>query len=254
MQNLHVEPIAALTDNYIWLLADADRRAVLVDPGESEPVLGRLRDQRMTPVAILLTHHHADHVGGVAGIKRAFPQVIVIAPQDDRISIVDRRVGDGDRLVLAGRFEFDVLAVPGHTLTHVAYVGHDLLFSGDTLFGAGCGRLFEGTPAQMLASLDRLTALSDEVRVCCGHEYTAANLRFAKSIEVDNYDLDARIDEVSRLRATGRPSLPSTIRIERATNPFLRIDAQRIVEATGGPGRPRVERFAELRRRKDDFR
>ena len=168
---------------------------------------------------------------------------------------MDICVGDGDRVKVPGtEFAFDVIAVPGHTLSHQAYVGHGLLFSGDTLFNAGCGRLFEGTPAQMLASLDRLSELPEDTRVCCGHEYTLGNLAFAATIEPGNRKIQERIKEVCQMRAEEQPSLPSVLSGELSYNPFLRIDQTDLIAALGGEGRSRSERFAELRRRKDAFK
>lgn len=255
MTTLNVLAIPALSDNYIWLLADPAGRAVLVDPGDATPALQVLARDRLQLVAILLTHHHPDHIAGVADLTTAFPAAQVIAPVDERIAGVDHRVSDGDRIAIPGMaLHFDVLSVPGHTLSHVAYHGDGLLFSGDTLFSAGCGRLFEGTPAQMLASLDRLAALPASTRVCCGHEYTAANLAFARNIEPDNVALEMRSAEVQAMRAAGQPSLPSTLTSELACNPFLRIDQPAVIAALDGAGQSRSERFGELRRRKDQFR
>jgi len=163
------------------------------------------------------------------------------------------RVGDGDRVELAApALAFDVLAIPGHTSSHIAFHGHGLLFCGDTLFSVGCGRLFEGTPAQMLASLDRLAALPGDTRVCCGHEYTLTNCAFARTLDPDNAALAARSAEVAALRERGAVTLPSSLADERACNPFLRVDSPALVAALGGSDR--VQRFAELRRRKDEFR
>ena len=252
---MHLIPLPALTDNYIWLLADAIGRAVLVDPGEAAPALNVLRQRSLELVAILLTHHHYDHIDGTAELRAAFPQAEVIGGYDPRFGDVDRRVAEGDRVEIgATDFVFQVIDVPGHTLSHVAFLGHGLLFCGDTLFSAGCGRLFEGTPAQMLASLDKLAALPEDTKVCCGHEYTLVNLAFAQGIEPDNEAIQRRYDEVRQLRAAQQPSLPSTMSSERACNPFLRIDEDAVIAAVDGAGQSRHERFAELRRRKDEFR
>jgi hydroxyacylglutathione hydrolase len=254
---MRLTPLPALADNYIWLLVDETGGAVVVDPGASGPVLAAA-DQGVRPMAVLLTHHHPDHVGGVADLLRRWPDLPVLAPCDDRITQATQRVADGERVELEG-WAFDVLAVPGHTRSHVAFHGHGLLFSGDTLFSLGCGRLFEGTPEQMLASLDRLAALPGETLVCCGHEYTLANAAFAQAVEPDNAALRHRAGEAARLRGAGEPSVPARLSDERDCNPFLRIDQPTVraaVVAHLGAEEPtdRIAVFAALRRWKDDFR
>lgn len=257
---LTVRPLRAFADNYIWLIESpaAPHHVVVVDPGDAAPVLAELGESGASLAAILLTHHHADHIGGVAALveRRAVP---VIGPDDSRIAHKTRTVRDGEHCELADLgLGFDILAVPGHTLSHIAFAGHGVLFSGDTLFSAGCGRLFEGTPSQMNASLDRLRALPPDTRIFCGHEYTAANLRFARAVEPGNPALIEHQAAVARLRALDAPSLPSRLGVERLINPFLRCDEPSIRSAAeahvghalAGP----ADVFGALRAWKDQFR
>lgn len=216
--------IPAFTDNYIWVLHDA-QRALVVDPGEAQGVLTWLEQQALQLDTILITHHHADHTGGVAALRQA-TGARVIGPTLETMPEPLQRVDDGDVVTALG-LKFQVMKVPGHTAGHVAFFcadsdGAPLLFCGDTLFSAGCGRLFEGTPAQMLHSLDRLSALPDATRVCCTHEYTLSNLKFAQAVEPHKTELAAYAAHCQQLRAQNFPTLPSSIGIERQINPFLR--------------------------------
>jgi hydroxyacylglutathione hydrolase len=252
-----LQPLPAFADNYIWTLRDSPVGApVVVDPGDAAPVLAWADGLGVAPAALLLTHHHPDHVGGAAALLARWPGLPVFAPADDRIDLPCRRVSDGD-VVQAGPWRFEVIEVPGHTSSHVAFHGHGLLFCGDTLFSLGCGRLSEGTPAQMLASLDRLAALPDDTLVCCGHEYTLANAVFAAAVDPDNPALRRRTEEARAMRDRDRPTLPATLAGERAANPFLRVDAPAVRDAVsaylGRAPDDRVETFAGLRRWKDGF-
>jgi hydroxyacylglutathione hydrolase len=253
---MHWVPVAALSDNYIWLVADDEGNAFVVDPGEAAPVQAALDERGWRLKAILLTHHHNDHIGGVSDLVRDH-DVEVYATADPRIQPKNHFVEDGDVITLESpKATFRVIAVPGHTSSHIAYFGEGFLFCGDTLFSVGCGRLFEGTPGQMLASLERFADLPPETLVCCAHEYTAANIRFALSVDPENGPLRLRRDEVARLRDEGRPSVPSRLADEFATNPFLRVDSDAIrrwVDTQGKESATRTERFAALRRAKDTF-
>lgn len=250
-------PLPALADNYIWTLQRDDGCALIVDPGEAAPVLAAAA-QGLRPVAILITHHHPDHIGGMAELRSRFSPYCV-GPSDERIAGLDCLVGHGDRVHLdALDIDFEVVGLPGHTLSHIAFHGEGLLFCGDTLFSLGCGRLFEGTPAQMVDSLDRITALPDDTLVCCGHEYTVANARFASDVDPDNPQLAARLAQAEEQRAAGLPTLPSRLGDERLANPFLRVDSDAIragvARHCGRVPASRVECFAALRRWKDAYR
>ena len=254
---MRLTALPALDDNYIWHLAAADGRWLVVDPGQAEPVMA-WAGAAAPPEAILLTHHHGDHVAGVEALRARWPRVPVHGPADPRIAgLVDRPVGDGDQ-VEAGPWRFDVLAVPGHTASHVAFHGAGLLFCGDTLFSLGCGRLFEGTPREMLGAMDRLSTLPPATGVCCGHEYTLANAAFARVVDPDNVALRRRQEEAIAMRHAARPTVPSTLAQELACNPFLRVDAPAVRAAVAvrepGAEADRVETFAALRRWKDGFR
>jgi hydroxyacylglutathione hydrolase len=249
-----LRPLPAFADNYIWTLSNDAGRTVIVDPGEAAPVLAAR--EGLHPVAVLLTHHHADHIGGVSELLQTWPDLQVIAPEDQRIGHANRTVHEGDEIEI-GEWRFRVIEIPGHTRSHIAFHGHGLLFCGDTLFSLGCGRLFEGTAAQMYDSLTKLAALRPESRICCGHEYTVNNSRFATVVEPGNLALRRRSEEARTMRNRGLPTLPSTLADELATNPFLRVDEPEIRESLharlGREPADSVEAFAELRRWKDGF-
>jgi hydroxyacylglutathione hydrolase len=258
--SIRVRPVRAFADNYIWLIESprAAGQIVAVDPGDASPVRAELTRSGASLAAILLTHHHPDHIGGVEDLLR-LGNVPVIGPDDARIPLRTRTVRDGERCALPELgLEFETLAVPGHTLSHIAFWGHGALFCGDTLFSAGCGRMFEGTPLQMNASLNRLRALPPETRMFCGHEYTAANLRFALTVDPTNRSALDYDDAVQRERAADRPTLPSAMARELLVNPFLRCDNPLVRSAAEAhAGRPLPEAcdvFAVLRAWKDSFR
>jgi len=253
-----IEPIPAFDDNYIWLLRLPDQDVcAVVDPGDAEPVLERLRRDGLRLDAVLITHHHGDHIGGLQSLRQAWPDAEVFGPEDRRIAGLTRVVGDGDRLQLQGLgLELEVLAVPGHTSTHIAYVGGGNLFCGDTLFAAGCGRVFDGTFVDLAASLRRLAALPAATRCYCAHEYTLANLGFARWVEPDSAPLAAATEAAEQRRSAGQPTVPTTLADELRVNPFLRTAEPPVIEAAerfagarlGGP----TEVFTALRRWKDE--
>ena len=254
---LEVTAVSAFQDNYIWLIHGPDRRVVIVDPGDAAPVHVALAAQQLEPAAIFVTHRHHDHIGGVAELA-ARHGVPVFGPAREAQEVVTEPCLDGNRVRPPGLdLEFGVLEIPGHTLGHIAFHGHGALFCGDTLFSAGCGRLFEGSPEQMSASLARLAALPAETRICCGHEYTLSNLRFAAAVEPDNAAIAAYREKAAALRAENRPTLPSQMARELEVNPFLRTSEAGIRRAaeqwSGTRLDDKVRVFAALRRWKDEF-
>jgi len=225
-------PLPAFRDNYIWALHDG-RHAVVVDPGDAAPVERFLAKKGLQLAAILVTHHHADHVGGIDTLLRRW-KVEVFGPAREAIPGLTRPLVEGDHIRLPElELELEVLEVPGHTLGHIAYLGSGFLLCGDTLFSAGCGRLFEGSAGQLQSSLAKLAALPPDTRVYCTHEYTLANLAFARRVEPGNAARDTYLARCEALRERGEPTLPSTIGLERAVNPFLRVDEPEIVGSVG---------------------
>lgn len=252
---LKVEPVRAFEDNYIWVLRDGPVAAV-VDPGDGEPVLEFLDREGLSLSAILATHHHGDHVGGNEELLARW-RVPVFGPRDPRIDTVTHPVGEGDEIEVPRLgLRMRVLEIPGHTRTHIGYYGSPGLFCGDTLFACGCGRLFEGTPQQMVQSLDKLAALPDETLVYCAHEYTLSNIRFALAVEPGNAALHERAGHERATRERDAPTLPSRIGLEKATNPFLRCTAPEVVAAARRHDPAAAERvavFAAIREWKNRF-
>jgi hydroxyacylglutathione hydrolase len=256
MAQLLIEQIPVLSDNYVYLAHEPAAGVTgVIDPAVAAPVLERLRDRGWRLDWIFTTHHHADHTGGNLELKNATGCKVAGARADaGRIPGIDLQLGEGDRFRL-GEAEAQVFETPGHTSGHISYWFEDAkaLFCADTLFSLGCGRLFEGTPAQMWNSLEKLARLPDDAVVWCGHEYTQSNARFALTVDPDNPALRKRAEEVDRLRAAGRPTVPSGLGEEKAANPFLRPADPAIRRQLGMEGAGDVEVFAELRRRKDRF-
>lgn len=255
--SVSVFPIKAFNDNYIWCLHNKTQCSV-VDPGDAAPVLAYCQDNQLTLSAIIITHHHWDHTGGIDALLAAFPNIPVYGPQNKNIKQITVRLSQGDdiELALLG-VKFSILEVPGHTLDHIAYYGDIGLFCGDTLFSAGCGRLFEGTPQQMFASLSKLTALPADTAVYCTHEYTMANIAFAEAVEPNNQALIDYKRWVNQQRAENTPTLPSNIQRELDVNPFLRCHSKELVanvsKNMGARLASEQTTFASLRSWKDNF-
>ncbi|EIC83228.1 hydroxyacylglutathione hydrolase [Serratia sp. M24T3] len=246
--------IPALQDNYIWLLDDQKGHCVIVDPGEAAPVLKTLAERNLTPSAIMLTHHHGDHVDGVSSIIKQFPAVKVYGPEETSSKGAKIILKNGDRVEIGG-VNWAIFATPGHTLGHISYYSAPYLFCGDTMFSGGCGRLFEGTPEQMYQSFQRLAELPDDTLVCCAHEYTVSNLKFARSILPDDSDILVHEQSVLDKRKNGQSSLPTTLGLERKINLFLRChdsDLQNNLNLNGSITSD-WQVFAHLRHLKDTF-
>ena len=252
---ISIRGISAFEDNYIWFIgATGSRRVAVVDPGDADPVLEFLERNGLELSAILVTHLHGDHTGGIRDLLNGYP-VPVYGPHDERITTVDHRVSEADIISLGEDITLRVLDTPGHTRFHACYAADGFLFSGDTLFAGGCGKLFEGTPQQMHASLEKIATLPDDTLVYCAHEYTLANLAFARIAEPDNLRIQSREEEARNRRDKGEPTVPSSLGLEQMTNPFLRYNdpelkaaAERFADRTLTPG---AEVFTVLRYWKD---
>jgi len=255
---LKVTPVSALSDNYVWLIhGDNPQRVAIVDPGEAAPVRAALREQGLSPEAILVTHRHWDHVNGIEALLADF-NIPVYGPADEPVPCRSQGLRDGDEITLDGLgLTFQVLGIPGHTLGHIAYHGHGLLLSGDTLFAGGCGRMFEGEPGQMLASLDKLAALPEDTRLYCGHEYTLKNLAFCEAVEPDNASIAEFRERAEARLARNEPSLPTTLGEEKQYNAFLRCREAAVQNSAGHRAGQTLDRpeavFATLRQWKDQF-
>ncbi len=253
---LRVAALPAFSDNYIWLIHNADT-AIVVDPGESQPVIHAIDQLGVKLLAVLNTHHHADHVGGNTTLKQHY-NCAIYGPRIEPIPHLTNPLAGGEQVVFPELgLSFQVIATPGHTRGHLSYYGAGYLFCGDTMFGCGCGRLFEGTAAQMYRSLSQLGRLPDETLLCCAHEYTLPNIRFAKTVDGRNPDLLARERDDIRKREHGRPTLPSTLKLEKLTNPYLRCGQSALIEAAAQLSdhalTSEIAVFAAIRAAKDRF-
>jgi len=251
---MNLNSISAFQDNYIWVLNDEQGKCIIVDPGEAEPVLKALETNQWTPEAILLTHHHNDHVGGVKELVKKYPDLVVYGPEETQDKGTNRVVREGDKVNIL-KYEFSVIATPGHTLGHICFYCAPYLFCGDTLFSGGCGRLFEGTANNMFDSFQKLNKLPAETLICCAHEYTLSNIKFSLSILPNDDELNRYCRKVKELRAKNQSTLPSSLENERKINLFLRthdIDLiDKIKEETNLQQPHQI--FAWLRTKKDTF-
>lgn len=251
---MNLNSIPAFQDNYIWVLSEDDGRCLIVDPGEAAPVLRAIEEHQWQPEAILLTHHHNDHVGGVQALRDAFPDVVVYGPAETQHKGATQVVAEGDTVTVLGQ-DFSVFATPGHTLGHICFFSFPYLFCGDTLFSGGCGRLFEGTATQMYQSFCKINALPDDTVICCAHEYTLGNMKFAISVLPQDRDVQEYYKKVSELRAKNEKTLPVILKNERKINLFLRTEDADLIEVINQEKvlQHPEERFAWLRAKKDAF-
>ncbi|WP_342322108.1 hydroxyacylglutathione hydrolase [Kosakonia sp. BYX6] len=251
---MNLNSIPAFQDNYIWVLSNDDGRCLIVDPGEAAPILKAIDENHWQPDAIFLTHHHNDHVGGVKELRERFPDVVVYGPAETQNKGTTQVVAEGDTVAVLGH-EFSIFATPGHTLGHICFFSFPYLFCGDTLFSGGCGRLFEGTASQMYQSFCKINALPDDTIICCAHEYTLGNMKFAVSVLPEDRALNEYYRKVSELRAKNQKTLPVTLKNEREINLFLRtedVDLINVINKETNLQHPE-ERFAWLRAKKDNF-
>lgn len=256
---INTHSICAFKDNYIWAIVENTlNQAIIVDPGDASPALDFLHKNNLELAAILITHKHADHSGGICELLSHYPNAPVFAHETENISGVTNHISAQDKIHLENfSCDFTVIEIPGHTLGHVAFYSAPYLFCGDTLFGAGCGRVFEGTPEQMLASLKKLSSLPDDTFVYCGHEYTVANLKFSLHVEPDNNDVQKRLKIAETDRSHNKPTVPSTMQLEKKTNPFLRCESKTIIENVEAHCQKKLlteaDVFRELREWKNNF-
>jgi hydroxyacylglutathione hydrolase len=255
-KRVKIQHISTLKDNYVWVIINEANHAIIIDPGEAVPVITFLRQHQLQLTAILITHHHWDHTNGIAEIVREFPAP-VYGPAHENIPEMTHAVSEKTPIHIPHFPDITALEIPGHTSGHLAYDIQGNLFCGDTLFAAGCGRLFEGSPEQMAASLQKIMSLPDNTKIYCAHEYTQNNLRFAQTVEPNNKAIAERIKHVAEMRKQNLPSLPSTLKEEKETNPFLRCDAPEVkasVEKHAGHAlNNKIAVFAVLRKWKDEF-
>lgn len=253
---LKVIPIKALKDNYIWCIVDATSHdCIIVDPGDANPVLEAIKQHALKPCAIFITHHHYDHTGGISPILSHYPVPVFGSFLENIAQLTHPLYGENEITLLSTLFK--IIDIPGHTLGHIAYYGNKMLFCGDTLFIAGCGRVFEGTMAQMYASLQKIASLPDETLIYCAHEYTQANLYFAKAVEPDHSFIEQKLQQVLKLRAQNLPTVPSTLAVEKMINPFLRCHEPAVIKAASRhckqPLANPVDVFTVLREWKNEF-